>query len=312
MADLTSDLDLEMLARGTNEKLYSNISSKKLIGGDDENSMGMIMLAVVMGCIAAIILLYIVRQHTTLPESIAELMDKKLPVVLNNLRNRSNGAKPINLKIEKGEKEQIGSGEGEDEHAHEHAHEGTEGSELKEVKKEPEAEPEPEPVPAQEPVPVANIGKGPRPMKKSSAVKLSAVSNNQTMSQSLSSKEMPQPRLPGVPKANNIEGSNKVLEANKQLIEAAQTGDLRKKLSRASWGIAPVRDSKDGLPYYSSSKDMILTPERERFLKDQVSKNTTKILNAGAVPVLFDLPQNFNMKPTETPTVGASLKIEEK
>ena len=35
---------------GTNEKLYSNISSKKLIGGDDENSMGMIMLAVVMGC----------------------------------------------------------------------------------------------------------------------------------------------------------------------------------------------------------------------------------------------------------------------
>merc|ERR1712093_306814 len=125
---------------------------------------------------------YIVRQHTTLPESIAELMDKKLPVVLNNLRNRSNGAKPINLKYEK---EPIGSGEGEDEDAHE----GIEGSELKEVKKEPEPEtepePEPEPAPAQEPVPVANIGKGPRPMKKSSAVKLSAVSNNQTMSQSL-------------------------------------------------------------------------------------------------------------------------------
>ena len=46
MADLTSDLDLEMLARGTNEKLYSNMTSKKLVGGDDENSMGMIIRTV--------------------------------------------------------------------------------------------------------------------------------------------------------------------------------------------------------------------------------------------------------------------------
>jgi len=312
MADLTSDLDLEMLARGTNEKLYSNMSSKKLIGGDDENSMGMIMLAVVMGCIAAIILLYIVRQHTTLPESVAELMDKKLPVVLNNLRHRSNTAKPINLKSEK----QVGSSQGED-HEPESISENAGDSKLNvEVKKEPELEPEPEPelVPEPEPVPapvpVANLGKGPKPMKTSSVVKLSAISNNQTMSQTLSG--MPKPRLPGVPRANNIEGSNKVLEANKQLIEAAQTGNLRKKLSRASWGITPVKDSKEGLPYYSSSKDMILTPERERFLKEQVSKNTTKILNAGAVPVLFDLPQNFNMKPTEMPAIGTNLRLEEK
>ena len=73
-------------------------------------------------------------------------------------------------------------------------------------------------------------------------VKLSSFNTTMTNVDSL-----PKPKLPGVPKANNIEGSAKVLKANKHLIEAAQTGDLRKKLSRASWGITPVLDRKDEL-----------------------------------------------------------------
>ena len=100
------------------------------------------------------------------------------------------------------------------------------------------------------------------------------------------------------------------MQANKQLIEAAQTGTLRQKLSGATWGITPISDVKADLPYYSLSKDLILTPERTKFLKDQLARNTNKIINAGAVPILFDLPQSFNMKAPAAPAGGYVVRSE--
>ena len=77
MSLINSDLDLDLLARGrTALQVDGGISAPKLKGGDD-SGMGMIMIAVAMGCLAALVLLYIVRQHTTLPEYVAKMMMQK-------------------------------------------------------------------------------------------------------------------------------------------------------------------------------------------------------------------------------------------
>jgi len=343
MGDLNTDLDLELLAKGNN--LFfgndNNFENDSLIGGftDDEDSgMGMIVIAVVMGCIAAIVLLYIVRQNTTLPETIANFLDKKVPTMLRRNRkveetvsadeSKAHSPTPTSMIIEaksdtgnnfeKDDKDDrddrdekndtdekdeeddvetmagVGNGardQGNQKHEDEAAGETEEKKSVSHVK---------------ETMPVLLNASKSNSKSRSFPVKLNSFNTTMTSEDSL-----PKPKLPGVPKANNIEGSAKVLKANKQLIEAAQTGDLRKKLSRASWGVAPILDRKDELPYYTSSKTHIITPEREQFLKNQVSKNTQKIITAGAVPVLFDLPQSFNMKKSvEEHTLGSSLQLE--
>ena len=51
-------------------------------GNSDDYDSGdgglMKLIAVAMGCVAALVLLYIVRQHTDLPEKLAMYMEKKL------------------------------------------------------------------------------------------------------------------------------------------------------------------------------------------------------------------------------------------
>ena len=339
MADLNTDLDLELLAKGNN--LFfgndNNFENDSLIGGftDDEDSgMGMIVIAVLMGCIAAIVLLYIVRQNTTLPETIANFLDKKVPTMLRRnkkiketiVADESNAHSPTptsmiletksetsenldkdeqddkNLEDEKNEEDQ--QDEKDDQDGKNDANELQNDQDDDIARGETEQKKSVSNVKETMPV-LLNASKS-NSKSRSFPVKLNSFNTTMTSEDSL-----PKPKLPGVPKANNIEGSAKVLKANKQLIEAAQTGDLRKKLSKASWGVTPILDRKDELPYYTSSKTHIITPEREKFLKNQVSKNTQKIITAGAVPVLFDLPQSFNMKKSEEEqTLGSSLQLE--
>jgi hypothetical protein len=300
---IDSDLDLDLLARDTISGEFGDfglsptptpVGKVKLRGGDD-SSMGMIMISVVLGAVAAIILLYVVRQHTTLPEQLAALMTRK-PTSLKKTppsslqktsspqrtsssspKARPSPSKPVQL--------------------------------LK--KAAPPTKTRKSPVGAKKGVQLSSM---PQPLKQNSRVKLGDIKGMQN-SLGIAQEALPAPRLPTVPRANNLEGSSKVMEANRSLIEAAQTGDLRKKLSRATWGLTPVSDRKEEMPFHTS-KTFHLSAEREKILADQWTKNTSKILGSGAVPILFDLPQDFNL-PERSRTVhdgqnsvGLGLSIE--
>ena len=305
-AILSRAAELDVLARGQAALQFDGsptaTPTPKLKGGSDDSNMGMIMIAVAMGCLAALVLLYIVRQHTTLPESVAKMLQKK-PTSLSKKEASSDPASTAAVSLKK-----------------------TPGKILSELKKKAHSSPskpakrhsEPPVKPTslkkevsekkEDPVSLTAKINGPKPRGASTHVKAQEVGTSTVLS-GQSMEELPKPRMPSVPKANNIEGSNKVMEANRSLIEAAQTGELRQKLSRATWGLAPVVDRKPELPTHQSK--IVLNPEREKFLWEQYKKNTEKIVNSGAVPVLFDLPADFNAKIDEPDRlVGQNLALE--
>ena len=91
MSDINSSgMDLELLARGNNMfvdsevPVFHNGSLQGGVSGDNDggDASMMILIAVVMGCVAALVLLYIVRQHNELPEQLAAYMEKKVPTGL--------------------------------------------------------------------------------------------------------------------------------------------------------------------------------------------------------------------------------------
>lgn len=281
MASSISEMDLDAITRDL------KFSGNSLRGGDmsaDDGNVGFILVAVAMGCIAALVFLYMIKQYTTIPETICKLFSspkEKSPTSLKAAPGKpENNDKAAPVKLNNETKEPVPAAPSE--------------ARTTQVSN--------------------NMPKGNALKADKSGVKLSMISNEATMSQKLT-KQTEDPKMPGVPKANGVTGHEKVYESNKQLIDAANGGSLRQKLSRASWGVTPVQDKPDELPFYTSELYPMNSPlsrNSQEFYKNMVKKNTEKILNAGAAPVLFELPQNFNSKPTETPKIGLNLSVEKK
>lgn len=371
MSDLVSDLDLELLVRGglsgggasirQSQSQPSSLShpfrggakgakGPRLSGGFDDAAGG-VVVAVAMGCVAAVVLLYIVRQHTTLPEYVAAAMEKKPGETVSDvmLAKRARKDQKDQNQNDQKERKTTPRDRARDSRKSQNTprrrvvlkkRAPTSAAWPKEKKPADDAAPRKEAVKAKEKPMVSGgpalmraapreeavkgeeeavkgekpmVSSGPAPMRAGSRARVNVLGDIAHVADPKSefAKKLSKPALPGVPRANDVEGSAKVMSANRNLIEAARAGELRKKLSRATWGVETFRDRKPELPYYSSSKTHILTPEREKFLKDQVAKNTAKIMKSGSVPILFNLPQTFNAPHEgEQPKLGTTLQLE--
>lgn len=138
----------------------------------------------------------------------------------------------------------------------------------------------------------------PAPRSGGSAITLSQASLNSR----LSTHEVPAPpKLPSLAKATTVAettGTTTFLSTNKQLIDAAQSDNLRSKMNQAQMGIVPVSDRVE-LPFQTRVQD------RDMYA-NIIAKRTQEIRESGnALP--FSMPQEFGMSQQGVPTNSSHL-----
>jgi hypothetical protein len=284
-----TDFDLDFLASGDNQE-FDDFRLDELIqggGGDapsEQNSDAVtILLSVLLGCAAALGLLFVVNHYTNLPETISQRVMQRAEV-------------PILLK--KGEIEHsrkvVGSprgGGGGDPRTGRPVVHGP-------VNLKSATGPSPMSTSATSSAKIRDLQKSPGFLSK--------------MAGSVSS-----PQLPRVPRAGNVKGADKVLQSNGALFATVQDGSLRGKLAQSIVGIRPVSDEIDRFSFHTS-RGHTMSDERIADYKKQISMNINKINKSGTRPLMFDLPSELTDLPVSAGqrrrqndhVIGSSLVVE--